>query len=68
MGNRKELVKILTEMHIHSGNIKEILDLGITDILLNGHISKTITTLLHSLKATLLHRYFPEDNKHRKKH
>ena len=55
-------------MEINTFNVKEILDLGVTNIILEGPISKGVTTLLHSLKATLLHLYFPEDHKHKKKH
>ena len=42
--------------------------MGVTNVLLEGQIGKRITTLLHSLKATLLHLYFPEDSKHKKRH
>ena len=55
-------------MQINTNNVQEILELKVTDIILDGPITKGIHTLLHSLKATLLHKYFPEDSKHRKKH
>ena len=42
--------------------------MGVTNVILDGQISKGVSTLLQSLKATLLHLYFPEDHKHKKKH
>lgn len=68
MDNRKELIKLLSTLQITASNVKEILDLGVTDILYDGPIDKGVNTLLHSLKATLLYKYFPEDHKHKKKH
>ena len=40
----------------------------VTDVLLEGRITKPVFTLLNLLKATLLLKYFPDDSKHKKKH
>lgn len=41
--------------------------MGISIALQEGPITKNIHLLLCTLKAALLHKYFPENNKHRKK-
>ena len=55
-------------MPINTGNIKQILDLGASLALQDGPITKNIHLLLSTLKAALLHKYFPDNNKHRKKY
>lgn len=55
-------------MPINAGNIKQILDLGVSLVLQDGPITKNVYLLLCTLKATLLHKYFPDDNKHRRKY
>lgn len=55
-------------MPINTGNIKQILDLGTSIALQEGPITKNVNLLLCTLKATLLHKYFPDNNKHRKKY
>jgi hypothetical protein len=55
-------------MPINTGNIKQILDLGPSLALQDGPITKNIHLLLSTLKATLLHKYFPDNSKHRKKY
>jgi hypothetical protein len=55
-------------MSITTGNVKQILDLGTSLALQDGPITKNIHLLLNTLKAALLHKYFPENNKHKKKY
>lgn len=55
-------------MPINAGNVKQILDLGVSLVLQEGPINKNIHLILCTLKATLLHKYFPDDNKHRRKY
>jgi hypothetical protein len=55
-------------MNINTGNIKQILDLGTSLALQDGKVTKNIHLLLCVFKATLLHKYFPDNNKYRKKY
>lgn len=54
-------------MPITTTNVKQILDLGVSQSLQEVPSNKQIHLVLCTLKATLLHKYFPEDNKYRKK-
>jgi hypothetical protein len=54
-------------MPISVGNVKQILDLGVSLVLQEGPITKSVHLLLCTLKAALLHRYFPDDSKHRRR-
>lgn len=57
-------------MPINTNNIKQILDLGVTLVLQadKTKVTEKIHVLLCFLKATLLHKYFPDNNKHRRKY
>jgi hypothetical protein len=55
-------------MPINVDNIKQILDMGVSLVLQEGPITKSVHLLLCTLKAALLHKYFPDDNKHRRKY
>lgn len=55
-------------MPINTSNVKQILDLGVSLALQQGNVTKTINFILCILKATLLHKYFPDNNKHRRKY
>jgi hypothetical protein len=68
LSQRKELIKVLLEMPINVDNIKQILDLGVSLVLQEGPITKSVHLLLCTLKAALLYKYFPDDNKHRRKY
>lgn len=54
-------------MPINPSNVKQILDLGVSHSLQETASNKHIYLILCTLKAALLHKYFPDDNKYRKK-
>lgn len=55
-------------MPITTGNVKQILDLGASIALQEGPITKNIYLLLCIFKITLLYKFFPDNNKYRKKY
>jgi hypothetical protein len=48
--------------------VKEILELGVSNILQEGDKNQRINDILIILRNVLLYKYFPEDVKHKKKY
>lgn len=65
--NRQELIQTLSRIPITDENIKDILDLGVVEIIKTGEITSETRHLLQFLKSVLLYKYFPDDTKIRKK-
>lgn len=66
--NREALIEFLLRSTITVDNVKEILDMDVSNILQEGTITDQVVHLLELLRAALLYKYFPDDVKHRKKY
>jgi len=60
------LIKFLENTTITPTNVKEILDLNVSNILQTGLVDSRVRHLLELLKITLLCRYFPDDSRYKK--
>ena len=66
--DREGLIDFLARATITVDNVKEILDLDVSNILQEGNITDQVINLLELLRAALLFKYFPDDVKHKKKY
>lgn len=69
LDKRSELIEYLDELNVTADIVKEILDLDVTTVLLEGgETTAESIRVLQKLKSALLHRYFPDDIKIKKKY
>ena len=68
LNNREGLIDFLSRSSISVDNVKEILDMDVSNILQEGTITEKIIHILDVLRAALLFKYFPDDVKHKKKY
>ncbi len=66
--NRNSLIEFLGNAVINVDNVKQILDMDVSNILQEGLITQQVIHLLQIFRAALLYKYFPDDVKHRKKY
>ncbi len=69
LDKRKELIEYLDRLNVTTDIVKEILDLDVTTVILEqGDMTQEAVRVLQKLKSVLLHKYFPDDIKIRKKY
>ena len=69
LDKRNELIEYLDSLNVTTDIVKEILDLDVTTVILEGgEVSQESVRVLQKLKSVLLHKYFPDDIKIRKKY
>lgn len=66
--SRDNLIQFIEKIKITTENVKEILDMNVSNILQNGPVDSKVKNILNVLKSALLLKYFPEDIKHLKKY
>jgi hypothetical protein len=69
LDKRYELIEYLDELNVTTDIIKDILDLDVTTVILEGgDMTQDGIKVLQKLKSILLHKYFADDIKIRKKY
>ncbi len=69
LDKRNELIEYLDRLNVTTDIVKEILDLDVTTVILEqGDMTQEAVRVLQKLKSVLLHKYFPDDIKVRKKY
>lgn len=66
--NREALIDYLSRSTITVDNVKEILDMDVSQILQEGTVNEQVSHLLELMRAALVYKYFPDDIKYRKKY